>query len=459
MVRWAASSLVKSKGELCMTTLHSTVKLLPIKELQFYERNAKLHPEKQVRQIANSIREFGFINPIIIDEARIIIAGHGRFEAAKLLGLTDVPTIAANHLSKAQVQAYRLADNQLALNSGYDTDLLRIELGTLAEMDFSFDLEITGFETAEIDLMLDGQVEPKPNPADAVPPVELHPVTQPGDIWQMGKHRLICGDSTKQETYEALMQGDKAQAVITDPPYNVPIEGHVCGLGKTQHREFAMASGEMTDLEFDAFLDAFVALCVAHSVDGSLHYIFIDWRHVYNVLGVGRKRYSEIKNICVWAKLNGGMGAMYRSQHEMVLVFKNGTAPHINTIQLGKYGRYRTNIWSFAGVNSFGKQQENLKLHPTVKPVAMLVEAIKDCTRRKHIVLDPFGGSGSTLIACEDSGRVARCIELDPLYCDVIIRRWQQHTGGKAVHVASELPFDAVATARAAEAGKEARHG
>ncbi|MBA4274950.1 MAG: DNA methylase N-4 [Alphaproteobacteria bacterium] len=432
------------------------VRHLPTESLNPYANNPKLHPEKQVRQIAACMRECGFINPIIVDKDNVIIAGHGRYAAAKLLGLKEVPTIVVDHLTDAQVRAYRLADNQLALNSGYDNDLLKIELVTLAEMDLSFDLEITGFETAEIDLLLDGPVEPKPDPADAVPEVAPVAVTQPGDIWQLGKHRLICGDSTKPETYAALMQGDKAQAIITDPPYSVPIQGHVCGLGKIKHREFLMGGGEMTDPEFDAFLEAFMANCVAHSVDGSLHYVFIDWRHVYNVIGAGRQHYSELKNICVWAKLNGGMGAMYRSQHEMVVLFKNGTAPHINTIQLGKYGRYRTNVWTFAGVNSFGKQQEDLKMHPTVKPVAMLAEAIKDCTRRKQIVLDPFGGSGSTLIACEDSGRLARCIELDPLYCDVIIRRWQQHTGGEAVHVASGMTFAQIEALRAIQPEMEA---
>lgn len=420
--------------------LNPTISILPITVLEAYERNAKLHPKKQVQQIANSIREFGFINPIIVDEDQVIIAGHGRFEAAKLLGLTEVPTIAANHLNKAQVQAYRLADNKLTMNSGYDDDLLKIEIGALVDSGFS--IELTGFETAEVDTALDTESQFQPNPADEVPPVETVAVTKPGDLWLLGKHRLICGDSTKPETYEALMQGDKAQAVITDPPFNIPVDGNVCGLGKVKHREFLMGSGEMTDEEFDGFLSAFMANCVAHSVDGSLHYVFIDWRHVYDVIGAGRKHYSELKNICVWAKLNAGMGAMYRSQHELAVLFKNGTAPHINTILLGKYGRYRSNVWSYAGVNSFGKQQEDLKMHPTVKPVTMLADAIKDCTRRNQIVLDPFGGSGSTLIACEETGRVARLIELDPLYCDVIIRRWQDHTGQQAVHAATQQPFN-----------------
>lgn len=419
----------------------SNVEFLPLEELHPYANNAKQHPKKQVRQIADSIREFGFINPIVIDMEGNIIAGHGRYEAAKLLELDEVPTVQMGHLTDAQIKAYRLADNQLTLNSGFDLDLLKLEIGDLSEMDLGFDLEVTGFETAEIDLMLDGAVQPKPNPADEVPPVEPVAVTQPGDVWQLSEHRLICGDSTKPETYAALMQDDKAQAIITDPPYAVPIEGHVCGLGKIKHREFLMGGGDMTDEEFHALLDGFMTQTIAYSVDGSLHYIFMDWRHVHNVIDVGQKRFSELKNICVWAKQNAGMGAMYRSQHEMVVVFKNGTAPHINTIMLGKYGRYRSNVWSYAGVNSFGKQQEDLKMHPTVKPVAMLVEAIKDCTRRRQIVLDPFAGSGSTLIACEDSGRVARCIELDPLYCDVIIRRWQDHTGQQAMHAVTGEAF------------------
>lgn len=431
------------------------IKLLSTTALIAYERNAKLHPKKQLQQIANSIREFKFINPIIIDANNVIIAGHGRFEAAKLLGLKEVPTITVDHLSDAQVKAYRMADNQLTMNSGYDMDLIKVELGELARLDLDFDLEITGFETAEIDILLDGTAEPKPDPADNVPPVELTAVAQLGDVFLLGEHRLICGDSTKPEIYEALMQGDKAQAVITDPPYAVPISGHVCGLGKIKHREFVMGGGDMTAAEFDTFLDSFMANSVAHSVDGALHYVFMDWRHVYEVIGAGRKHYSELKNICVWSKLNAGMGAMYRSQHEMVVVFKHGTAPHINTIMLGKYGRYRSNIWSFAGVNSFGKQQEDLKMHPTVKPVAMLVEAIKDCTRRKHIVLDPFGGSGSTLIACEESGRVARCIELDPLYVDLIIRRWQKHTGKQATLQATGQTFAELEAVRATQSEKE----
>lgn len=429
------------------------ISYLPLTALAPYKRNAKLHPQKQVQQIANSIQQFGFINPVIIDDKREIIAGHGRFEAAKLLKLVKVPVISATHLSEAEVRAYRLADNQLTLNSGYDNSLLQIELAELANIELDFDLEITGFETAQLDMLIDGSKDAEDDPADALPEMDetLPAVTKSGDIWILGKHRLICEDSTKAETYQALMQNSKAQMVFTDPPYNVPVDGHVCGLGKTKHRDFAMASGEMSEAEFIAFLEQFIQHSITVSKDGSLHYIFIDWRHICEVVTAGRKHYSELKNICVWNKDNGGMGSLYRSKHELAAVFKAGTASHINNIELGKHGRYRTNVWDYRGVNSFGKQQADLKLHPTVKPVALIMDAIKDCTRRGHVVLDPFAGSGSTLIACEKTGRMARCIEIDPLYCDVIIRRWQEMTGQDATHTSSGETFAAISLKQEAD--------
>lgn len=426
--------------------LLSKVEYLSTTILASYKQNAKLHPQKQIQQIANSIRQFGFVNPVIIDDDSTIIAGHGRVEAAKLLKLKKAPVLRLSHLTEEEVRAYRLADNQLTLNSGYDNSLLRIELVELSLLELDFDLEITGFETAQIDLIIDGDVE-QVDPDDELPDIDesLPAITKLGDVWQLGNHRLICGDSTKPETYETLMEGEKAQAVVTDPPWNVAIDGHVCGLGKVKHREFAMASGEMSEDEFIAFLVAFIKLCITWSKDGSLHYIFMDWRHIWELISAGRSHYSELKNLCCWNKSNGGMGSLYRSKHELVAVFKAGSKPHINNVELGKYGRYRTNVWDYDGANSFGKGQEDLKLHPTVKPVAMIMDAIKDCTRRGHIVLDPFAGSGSTLIACEKSGRIARCIELDSLYCDVIVRRWQALTGKDAVHVASGKTFNTIA--------------
>jgi len=411
--------------------------------------NPRTHSKKQVQQLANSIERFGFTNPVLVDDTNAIIAGHGRLMAAKQLGMSEVPTVRLSNMTEAEIRAYVIADNRLAENAGWDDDLLRIELQYLTEI--NFDIELIGFETAEIDIILDGNEIDDNNAADEVPDIDENaaPITKLGDMWQLGKHRLICGDSTNSETYQNLMGADKAQAIFTDPPYNVAIDGHVCGNGKVKHREFAMASGEMSETEFTNFLSQFIKLSIEYSNDGSLHYICMDWRHMYELIGAGRTQYSELKNICVWNKQNGGMGSLYRSKHELVAVFKNGTKPHINNIELGQHGRYRTNVWDYAGVNSFGKNQSDLKLHPTVKPVAMIADAIKDCTKRNQIVLDPFAGSGSTLIACEESQRIARCIELDPLYCDVIIKRWQKLTGKNAVQAKTGMTFAQLATQQA----------
>ncbi len=415
----------------------ATDKLVP------YANNVKKHPQKQVRQIAVSIKQFGFINAIIVDENNQIIAGHGRFEAAKLLGLKQVPVMRVKNLTPLEIKAYRIADNQLTMNTGFDETLLRIEIKDLISLDPEFELETIGFETAQIDIILNDDTQ-EHDPADDVPSLdEAHIITKSGDAWNMGNHRLVCGDSRYAEAFKSLMMDESAHMCLTDPPFNVRVDGHVCGAGKIKHAEFAMASGEMSEDEFITFLSTVIALMVQFSRDGSLHYLFIDWRHVYELITAGRAHYTETKNICVWNKSNGGMGSFYRSKHEFVVVFKNGTAPHLNTIELGAHGRYRTNVWDYAGVNQFGNQ-DDLKSHPTVKNVVMLMDAIKDCTRRGHIVLDPFAGSGSTLIACEKTGRKARCIEYEPKYCDVIIRRWQTLTGLDAIHVATGKTFNQI---------------
>lgn len=413
-----------------------------IESLKPYKNNARTHSAKQIQQIANSIVEFGFTNPVLLDENSRIIAGHGRVLAAQKLGMTEVPTICIRNLTEAQIRAYIIADNKIAANAGWDEKLLAIELKYISELEF--DLDLTGFEMAEIDSILDGN---NYDPADESPVPEKGPaITQPGDIWEMGNHRLICGDSRQSAVYEALMQEARVQMVLTDPPYNVRVDGHVCGLGKVKHQEFAMASGEMSDGEFREFLSTTLGQAVPFSMDGSLHYVFMDWRHIGELLEVGRGLYSELKNICVWNKDNGGMGALYRSKHELVAVFKHGTRPHINNIELGRHGRYRTNVWDYAGVNSLRKgRMEELAMHPTVKPVALLADAIKDCTKRNQLVLDPFAGSGSTLIAAEKTGRAARCIEIDPHYCDVIIRRWQALTGKEAINPANNQTFNQTA--------------
>ena len=275
------------------------------------------------------------------------------------------------------------------------------------------------------------------------------PVTRLGDVWLLAKHILVCGDSTDAATYKLLMDGEKAEFVFTDPPYNVRIDGNVSGLGSVKHREFAMASGEMSESQFTTFLSKTYALLCRYSTDGSIHQICMDWRHMREMLQAGDANYSELKN--VWNKSNAGMGTFYRSKHEMVFIWKNGSAPHINTFELGQYGRHRTNVWDYDGVNTMrpGRLDE-LAMHPTVKPVALVTDAIKDCSKRGSLILDPFCGSGTILIAAEKTGRRGRTIELDPVYVDVAIQRWEKFTGEIATLAPLGETFDEVREARLA---------
>lgn len=400
-------------------------------------RNARTHSKKQIHQIADSIAEFGFTNPVLVDRDDMIVAGHGRVEAARLLGMETVPVICLEDLSEAQIRAYVIADNKLAENAGWDSELLGLELQYLSDLDVDFDATITGFEVPEIDLLIAGVTDtpPEDDPADDIPEVdEANPVSQPGDLWRLGRHRLLCGDATERESLERLLDVEEAQMVFTDPPYNVRIDGHVCGLGSVKHAEFAMAAGEMSPAQFTAFLETVFGQLADHSVDGAIQFICMDWRHLGEVVAAGNAAYSELKNLCVWAKTNGGMGSLYRSQHELVFVFKAGTAPHINNVELGKHGRYRTNVWTYAGINSFGAGRDaDLAMHPTVKPVALVADAMLDCSRRGGIVLDAFSGSGTTIIAAERTGRRGYAIEIDPAYVDVAIKRYQQLTGEAAI--------------------------
>ena len=413
------------------------IRLRPIADLKPYPRNARTHSKKQIRQIAKSIQEFGFTNPILIDAEGGIIAGHGRIEAAGLLGLEEVPTIRIDHLSEVQKRAYMLADNKLAENAGWDEGILAEELGALMADDLDFDVEITGFSIAEIDGLIEGLAPEEPgDPADDALPEDAPARCRPGDIWQLGRHRLICADALDPETVGLLMDGAKARMVFTDPPYNVPIDGHVGGSGKVKHREFAMAAGEMSMAQFTDFLRTAFGNLAEHSLDGAIHFVCMDWRHMGEVLAAGEAVYSEPKNLIVWVKDNGGMGTFYRSRHELIFAFKVGTAPHVNSFELGQHGRYRTNVWQYRGVNTLkAGRMEELALHPTVKPVQMIADAIKDVSGRGEIVLDLFGGSGSTLIAAEKTGRRAFLCELDPLYCDRILGRWEAYGKDDAVQV------------------------
>jgi DNA modification methylase len=418
------------------------IQYLALGQLKPYSRNARTHSRKQIRQIADSITRFGFTNPVLIDEAGMILAGHGRVEAARLLGMAEVPCLRFDHMSAAEKRAYVLADNKLALNAGWDEDLLADELKSLLADAVDLDIGLTGFSIAEVDRLIDEQAPEEPgDPADDLQPVHAPVRCAPGDVWQLGAHRLVCGDALDHRTLALLMEGEKAQMVFTDPPYNVPIEGHVSGLGKVKHREFAQASGEMSRAEFTRFLRKAFDQLVANSRDGAIHFICMDWRHMAEILDAGEGIYAELKNLIVWAKDNGGMGTFYRSRHELIFAFKQGTAPHINSFELGQHGRYRTNVWQYKGVNTLKSgRMEELALHPTVKPVAMIADAIKDVSQRNGIVLDLFGGSGSTLIAAHRTGRRARLVELDPVYCDRIIARWEAFARDDAIQIACGWP-------------------
>ena len=426
-----------------------------VASLRPYPRNARSHSKSQVQQIADSIERFGFTNPVLVSDDLEIIAGHGRAEAAKLLGMRSVPTIALSHLSEEDRRAYILADNKLALNAGWDTEILAIELQALIDVDF--DMDVIGFSPAEIDMTLEAARDSDPDtldaPEDVVPEVPEDTHRRAGNLWRLGRHRLLCGDARKPEHYRALLGDERVDLLFTDPPYNVPIDGHVCGSGRIRHREFAMGVGEMSDGQFVAFLTDTLGAAAAVCRDGAIAYVCMDWRHMGELLAAGQSVFTEFKNLVVWNKTNGGMGTFYRSKHELIFVFKIGTEPHVNNFGLGDTGRYRTNVWDYPGISSLGaSRSQELAMHPTVKPVALIADALRDCSKRGNIVLDCFGGSGSTLIAAEKTGRSARLIEYDPLYCDTIVRRWEQYTGKRAELIACGVPSVAVTDVRDREA-------
>lgn len=423
---------------------NAAVEQRPLAELIPCGRNARTHSTRQIDQIAKSIERFGFVNPVLVDNEGRVLAGHGRIEAARRLGLTEVPVLSLGAMSDADRRAYIIADNRLAELAGWDRDLLASELGELQSLLGDIDFEFLGFDQGELDELL-SLGDNGGDAADVVPEVDeaMPVVSRPGNIWVMGRHRLICGDSRDPAVFDRLMAGKKAAMVFTDPPYNVPVNGHICGLGSVKHDEFAMAAGEMSAAEFTAFLETVLGNAARVSRDGSIHYVCMDWRHMRELLDAGEAVYSEFKNLIVWNKDNGGMGSFYRSKHELVFAFKHGTAAHINNFGLGEKGRYRTNVWDYAGVNSLKKHRaEELAMHPTVKPVAMVADAIRDCSNRGDVILDAFSGSGTTIIAAEQTGRRGYAVEYDPKYVDVAVRRWQALTGGKALLDCTSDSFD-----------------
>jgi DNA modification methylase len=424
----------------------------PIGEVQPDPANARHHSRNQIVKLANSIEAFGFNVPILVDPQLKVIAGHGRLAAGRELGIAEVPTLCLDHLSPAQLRAFMIADNRLTELSEWDDRLLAQQLKELSLLGLDFNIEVTGFEMAEIDLRIASLEDMPPHdddPADILPEAPASsPISKPGDLWLLGRHRVLCGNALDPTAFATLMGAERAAIAFTDPPHNVPIDGHASGLGAIHHRPFPMASGEMDRSQFTAFLRQVCRNLGAFSVDGSLHYVCMDWRHVEELLAAGREAYGELKNFCIWTKDNPGMGSLYRSGHELVLVFKNGRDGHRNNVQLGRFGRNRSNVWRYPGANSFARcgEEGNLSaLHPTVKPVALVADAILDCSARGDIVLDAFLGSGTTVIAAERTGRCCYGLELDPGYVDTIVGRWQTLIGASARHAASGRSFDDLA--------------
>lgn len=427
-----------------MKTILSELRIeqLPPAALSADPQNPRSHKPAQVDAIARSIRTFGFNVPVLTDTDNVIIAGHGRVAAAKKLGLASIPVVRVDHLSDHQRRAYMIADNRLTDTSRWDEQLLGQVLQDLSLADLDFELDAIGFSVGEIDLRIDA-VNDGVAGEDAVVMATGSPVSAAGDLWLLGKHQLLCGDCRDAAGWATLMADAKAAMVFTDPPYNVAIKGHVSGLGKHSHREFGVASGEMDRDAFAAFLsDVFVRLA-ANSIAGSLHYICMDWRHLGEMITAGEAAFTELKNLCVYCKPTGSMGSLYRSQHELVFVWKNGRARHRNNVELGRHGRNRTNVWNYPSISGFRYSEggDLLADHPTCKPVQLVADAILDVTARGDVVVDPFMGSGTTLIAAERVGRVAYGFELDPLYCDTIVRRWERLTGDQAMHAELGMTF------------------
>lgn len=427
--------------------LSERIDVRSIDDLRVNPGNARKHSRQQVDAIAKLIQRYGWTNPVLVSADGMVIAGHGRISAARKIGLTEVPTICLSHLSADELRAYALADNRIAERATWDNELLAIDLQYL--VDIEFDLSLTAFEMGEIDLILDeaggienGVEEP------AVPRLAQAAVTRAGDLWTIGQHRLLCGDAQHSPVYEKLVGAEIVSMLFTDPPYNVRIDGNVSGRGK--HREFAFASGEMSEREFTAFLTNVLACASQVLRDGAIAYVCMDWRHMREMLDAGGLIFGPLKQLCVWNKSNAGLGTFYRSKHELIFIFKNGNAPHVNNFRLGEMGRHRSNVWDFPGMSSPGaSRQADLADHPTVKPVQLIQDAILDCSNRNDLVLDCFGGSGSTLLAAERAGRRARLIEIDPLYCDTIIRRAADAAGLDATLGVDGPTFEQVAAERA----------
>lgn len=415
-------------------------------KLRASKRNPKLHPEKQIHMLMGSINQFGPTAPILCDEKGRVLAGHGRLEAMKRLKLKKVPVRIIHGLSKTEKRAYLIADNKLAQLGKWDSVMLEEEVEKLLQDNFN--IEYTGFTTAEIDQMIGSPLAQLEDRAQLMA-IDLSPniVSVGGDLWICGHHRLYCGSALENSSYSKLLEKQVADLCFTDPPYNVSTN-FISGKGKHKHEDFPMASGELSIEGFTSFLSKTFKHIFEHTSPSATIFSCMDWRHMREILEAGEKHFGSLAQLCVWVKDNGGMGSFYRSQHELVFAFRKGSSGHINNFGLGGI-RYRTNVWSYPGSNTFkGRGQELLKLHPTVKPFSLVADAIRDCSHRNSIVLDPFCGSGTILVAAEATGRRARAIELDGRHVDTAVRRWQRFTGQEAILAGTTKTFSEISERR-----------
>ncbi len=444
-----------------------TETLLPIESIKFNPRNARTHSNKQIRKLAKSIETNGLGSGPLVDEDHVLIGGDARIKAFKLLGKTEIPVTILEGLTPIQKRSLALAENRIGLDAGWDRERLLLELSEI-EIDLNGTgisvSDATGFGHPEIDDIHLDFGESASAEADKICAewVESTPVSSFGDLWQLDRSRLLCGDARSESDHRTLLGDELAAMACHDVPYNVKIAG-VVGRGRTRHNEFVMASGEMSREDYSAFLKAGLVNTKRFVRDGGVAFIFCDWRHVDQVIEAGREALGELINLICWVKSNPGMGSLYRSEHELIGVFKVGEGQIRNNVELGRHGRSRSNVWRYAGANQSVEGRLLLKNHPTPKPVALLADAMKDCTSRGEIVLDCFAGSGATLIAAEKVGRRAFAMEIEPRFVDVSIRRWQSVTGKDAIHVPSGRTFDecaelaALTTDIASDGGAAAR--
>ncbi len=424
-----------------MSSNHIVATYVPIEQLKPFHNSVRTHSARTLKKLRSNVERLGLQQPLLVDERCVIIDGHARLEAARSLGFSELPVIVVQGLTPDEIRALRLAVNRLPQDARLDADKLRDEIEALIAIDF--DIDLTGYDAVEIDnvLEIDSQSEAVVDGENMQPDREVPPASSPDDIWICDRHRVMCADCRDIDANRRLMSGQVAKMMFADPPYNVKIDGHVTSGGR--HREFAVASGELSEAEFISFLTAYLTAATSVLEDGAVAFSCIDWRHICEHLIAARRAELSLLNVAVWVKTNLGLGSFYRSQHELVLVLKNGKAPHRNNIEHGKNGRTRSNVWNHRGMNSFSADRDELlAAHPTVKPVPLVADAIRDVSRRGDIVLDPFLGSGTTLIAAEETGRKCFGMEIDPAYVDLAVTRWQGLTGKDARCEATGQVFD-----------------